>query len=112
MDIFTTALTRFVPVPIKPANFKVKALEKLAVANKTADEEYGEDNPEVHFEKPIKPKSSSQESADEKPSVVVEASPVPADNTGQHIDMFDDSIDSEAEITQDEDGKPHLDLFV
>ena len=112
MDIFTTALTRYVPVPIKPSNFKVKALEKLAVANKVADEEHDEDNREVLFNKPIEEKSSSQQEADDKPSVDVEASPVPGDKTGQHIDIFDDSDDSEAEITQDKDGKPHLDLFV
>ncbi|MBL0711481.1 MAG: hypothetical protein JJV99_10775 [Colwellia sp.] len=34
MDIFTTALTRVVPVPIKPANLKVKALLKEARVSK------------------------------------------------------------------------------
>jgi len=38
MDIFTTLLTRVVPVPIKPANLKVKALLKDAGASKLKED--------------------------------------------------------------------------
>jgi hypothetical protein len=38
MDIFTTVLTRVVPVPIKPADLKVKALTKGAAANAVSDD--------------------------------------------------------------------------
>ena len=38
MDIFTTVLTRVVPVPIKPANLKVKALLKSADLGKLKED--------------------------------------------------------------------------
>lgn len=38
MDIFTTQLTRFVPVPIKPTTLKVKALLKDAASAKLKED--------------------------------------------------------------------------
>ncbi|MBA6290052.1 MULTISPECIES: hypothetical protein [unclassified Colwellia] len=104
MDIFTTALTRVVPVPIKPASLKVKALMKAAATHAVSDDTAGLEEPALYFKK-----SSDQEESTDKPAPeVVEATPVPADNTGQHIDVFEDS-----ECTHSEkDDKPHLDIFV
>jgi len=104
MDIFTTVLTRVVPVPIKPASLKVKALTKTAATNGVSDDTANLEEPTVYFEKP----SDQEESTDNKVPEVVEASPVPADNTGQNIDVTEDS-----ECTHSEkDDKPHLDIFV
>ena len=104
MDIFTTALTRVVPVPIKPASLKVKALMKTAATHAVSDDTAGLEEPALYFKK----SSDQEESTDKTAPEVVEATPVPADNTGQHIDVFEDS-----ECTHSEkDDKPHLDIFV
>lgn len=49
MDIFTTQLTRVVPVKIQPSKLKVKALAKDAAASKlTEDDQHLEDHPDFH----------------------------------------------------------------
>jgi hypothetical protein len=50
MDIFTTQLTRVVPVPIKPANLKVKALLKDAASPKLKEDPDHLENHEYYFE--------------------------------------------------------------
>jgi len=46
-------------------------------------------------------------------SEVVTPSPVPLDNTGQNIDLFDDSEnDTSDENKADKNNKPQLDIFV
>jgi hypothetical protein len=113
MDIFTTALTRVVPVPIKPTDLKVKALAKSAASHGVSDDVQGLEDHEYYYKKPAERESGKQkEHKDNSGSDNIEASPVPADNTGQHVDIFDDSEVSDEEITRDKDGKPHLDLFV
>lgn len=49
MDIFTTQLTRVVPVPIKPANLKVKALLKEAASSKLTQDSDHLENHECYF---------------------------------------------------------------
>jgi hypothetical protein len=106
MDIFTTVLTRVVPVPIKRANLKVKALEKEAAASSISEDDQGLEEQEHK----LLNKKSPDESGDFDNSAAkgIKASPVPTDNTGQHIDVFDDN-----EVTQSKnDDQPHLDIFV
>ena len=110
MDIFTTALTRVVPVPIKPADLKVKPLAKTSVASEVSDDAAGLEEPALYHNKPIAEKSPDKEKSNESEMPeAVEASKVPEDNAGQHIDVFEDSESSPAE---EKDGKPHLDIFV
>jgi len=111
MDIFTTALTRVVPVPIKPVNLKVKALAKGAPTHGVSDDIAGLEEPPLYFKKSAAEKSPDKEEKKENNDAdanVVEAAAVPADNTGLHIDVFDDSESSATE----KDDKPHLDIFV
>ncbi|MCJ8294793.1 MAG: hypothetical protein MJK15_10340 [Colwellia sp.] len=49
MDIFTTQLTRIVPVPIKPASLKVKALLKEAANSKLNQDPNHLENHEYYF---------------------------------------------------------------
>ena len=51
MDIFTTQLTRVVPVPIKPASLKVKALLKDAAASQLKEDPDHLENHEYYFTK-------------------------------------------------------------
>lgn len=120
MDIFTTVLTRVVPVPIKPANLKVKALAKSAATNAVTDDIAGLEDQPLYFKntaaKPSSDKEQAGKGADEKTAEklaentteVIEASPELEEHTGQHIDVFDDS----ESITLEKDDKPHLDIFV
>lgn len=50
MDIFTTQLTRVVPVPIKPTSLKVKALLKDAASTKLKEDHDHIENHEYYFE--------------------------------------------------------------
>ncbi|MCP4322450.1 MAG: hypothetical protein GY787_11500 [Alteromonadales bacterium] len=49
MDIFTTQLTRVVPVPIKPVSLKVKALLKEAANSKLTQDPDHLENHEYYF---------------------------------------------------------------
>ena len=112
MDIFTTALTRVVPVPIKRANLKVKALAKEAAASGVSDDVQGLEDHELYFKKQVKEKTEQGQQKQQEELVaddVILPTAVPSDNTGQNVDMFDDSED---ELKDDKDDKPHLDLFV
>jgi len=51
MDIFTTQLRRIVPVPIKPATLKVKALLKDAASPKLKEDHDHLENHDYYFEK-------------------------------------------------------------
>ena len=120
MDIFTTALTRVVPVPIKPANLKVKALAKAAATNAVTDDIAGLEDQPLYFKKTSAKNSSdkeqagshAEEKADEHTAdnvaEAIEASPELEEHSGQHIDVFDDS----ESIALEKDDKPHLDIFV
>lgn len=109
MDIFTTALTRVVPVPIKRANLKVKALAKEAAASGVSDDVQGLEDHEYYYKKPSYSESEQEQAVEAKPDSIIEPSPVPSDNTGQNIDIFDDN-DVESKTSKDD--KPHLDIFV
>lgn len=109
MDIFTTALTRVVPVPIKRANLKVKALAKEAAATGVSDDIQGLEYHEYYYKKPAYSESEQGQAVEAKPDSIIEPSPVPSDNTGQNIDIFDDN-DVESKTSKDD--KPHLDIFV
>lgn len=109
MDIFTTALTRVVPVPIKRANLKVKALAKEAAATGVSDDIQGLEDHEYYYKKPSYSESEQEQAVEAKPDSIIEPSPVPSDNTGQNIDIFDDN-DVESKTSKDD--KPHLDIFV
>jgi hypothetical protein len=114
MDIFTTALTRVVPVPIKPTNLKVKALEKDAAASGVSDDIQGLEDHDLYFKKQVEEKSEQEQEEQKQQQVEIIAdeiilpSSVPSDNTGQNIDLFDDG----EEDKMDKDDKPHLDIFV
>jgi len=95
VDIFTTQLTRVVTVPIKPTNLKVKALLKDSAANELKEDE---DHLLNHY---------------------YSISDTDHQSSRQHGQVLEDKqIDKnksksvETEITQEEDHKSHLDIFV
>lgn len=97
MDIFTTVLTRVVPVPIKPANLKVKALLKEASTGGLKEDLDHLENHEYYFFDNQK----HQENKAEK----------------QHNSQADSSVESSEKkaddgISVDKDGTKHLDIYV
>jgi len=109
VDIFTTALTRVVPVPIKPATSKVKALQKSAATSAVSDDAIDDEKHELPVKKNNSDKGVEREAARDNSSAdTPDSSKDSEDKSAQHIDMFEDS-----EITtSEEDGKPHLDIFI
>jgi hypothetical protein len=113
MDIFTTALTRVVPVPIKPASLKVKALTKEAATSDVTDDIDGLEHHEMYFKKSNDKTNDERETDDESAGEQIKAAPVPSDNTGQTIDIFDDSDQESANAKKaNKDSPPHLDIYV
>lgn len=102
MDIFTTVLTRVVPVPIKPTSLKVKALLKDAGAGKLKEDLDHLENHDYYFANDKKKDKGQDNSVNEENDQTVNA-----DSTDdQSKDNNDDAI------TQSPDGSKHLDLYV
>jgi hypothetical protein len=116
MDIFTTQLTRVVPVPIKPANLKVKALLKEAGAGKLKEDLDHLENHDYYFGN----KNSNNEEDESKESDESNNSEVdqvePTNTTSKFADkehLDSQHPDSESKgLTETEDGVKHLDLYV
>ncbi len=106
MDIFTTALTRVVPEPIKPANLKVKALLKEAATGKLKEDLDHLENHEYYFaEKPAEKEEPA--SADEQEGETAAKNASADENLNE-----DDVKKSEQEINESKEEVKHLDLYV
>ena len=104
MDIFTTVLTRVVPVPIKPANLKVKALLKEAGTSKLKEDPDHLENHDYYF---TNDKNEQKESDQNKSSGAEQAEPSNVERVDKkQADNADDGI------TESKDGVKHLDLYV
>jgi hypothetical protein len=129
MDIFTTQLTRVVPVPIKPASLKVKALLKDAANTKLNQDPDHLENHEYYFTKEEDQYHASQQEAqqDNKEESHGEQETVKEDSESIHDDLsalesgqhsVKHSVQQSTELeTSDEkpdqkNNKPkHLDLY-
>lgn len=65
MDIFTTALTRVVPIPIKGEKLKVKALLKEPAINKLTDDIDHLENHDSYFHFAVYDRSGHQHQSDD-----------------------------------------------
>ncbi len=110
MDIFTTALTRVVPVPIKPANLKVKALLKEAGAGKLKEDPDHLENHDYYFT-PAKKEKDKEQQSNQQQAQQQSLSQDVVIITKENIDM---SVDDNAEQAQEIDEKPikHLDVYI
>lgn len=108
MDIFTTALTRVVPVPIKPASLKVKALLKEAGTGKLKEDLDHLENHDYYFgESKVEQKQESDGSQQENNHTQELTEPTQSAST-------DETNSSSSSEKQDESKKTikHLDLYV
>lgn len=119
MDIFTTALTRFLPVPIKPANLKVKALLKEAGASKLKEDLNHLENHDYYFNND---KNKQEEDAQDKNSKTdqAESESTNFDSTKSDSTKSDSTKSADKKhkgntdeaITESKDGVKHLDLYI
>ena len=134
MDIFTTQLTRIVPVPIKPLRIKVKALLKDAANTKLSQDPDHLENHEYYFTKEEDKYHASQQEAQQdskeeshaQQETVIEDSESTYDSlfaqgSGQHLaqNLVQHSVkqlrelEASDEKTDQKNNKPkHLDLYV
>jgi len=96
MDIFTTQLTRVVPVPIKPASLKVKALLKESGTSKLKEDPDHLENHDCYFVEKQEDNEKEQENNQETQS------------SEQATEVSDDQV---TESDAKEEVK-HLDLYV
>jgi len=106
MDIFTTQLTPFIPVPIKPASLKVKALLKEAGTNKLKEDPDHLENHEYYFFEKQVHDDADKEKKQDKETV---------EQQGESI--YKKSADSDSGSIADSGSKSkeevkHLDLYV
>lgn len=114
MDIFTTQLTRVVPVPIKPASLKVKALLKEAANSKLSQDSDHIENHEYYFTSEEDQYHSSGKGSEQEQHA----------KQKQDEKKHTDSINNEVSLKQDEkeinveksnngnnDDTKHLDLY-
>jgi len=105
MDIFTTQLTRVVPVPIKPASLKVKALLKEAANAKLSQDPDHLENHEYYFTKEDDQYHSQQQEAEQNTKKDQHAKQEVGYNS-------DDKASESDEKTDQKNNKPkHLDLY-
>jgi len=119
MDIFTTQLTRTVPVPIKPTSLKVKALLKESANKKLSHDPDHLENHNFYFmaeedEYHSSPKEVKQESNQAQEKTVIEKPESNNDElTGQKPTLQSKETGKSAEKTEQKSNKlKHLDLYV
>ena len=116
MDIFTTQLTRVVPIPIKPASLKVKALLKEAGAGKLKEDLDHLENHDYYFGQRNSNNEEGEDTKDEKGnhSSTEQAEPpnTISKNTDKGHSDNQNRENKEQGVTESKDGVKHLDLYV
>ena len=118
MDIFTTQLTRVVPVPIKPASLKVKKLVKDAGASKLKHDPDHIENHQYYFKKsedetyhPDGHTDEQEQHAELEEELATELKTL-SDDDGKAIDATDNEAqDSDLPDTKEDHKGKHLDLY-
>ena len=105
MDIFTTQLTRIVPVPIKPTSLKVKALLKEAANSKLNQDPNHLENHEYYFTSEEDKYHSSEQKSDDQDECENSA------NTDKDSSLALKDNDSEQGGNTDKNNDKHLDLY-
>ncbi|MBU2925653.1 hypothetical protein Q4506_11145 [Colwellia sp. 4_MG-2023] len=127
MDIFTTALTRVVQVPIKPTNNKVKGPSKTADTSKLTEDLDHIENHDTYFDEKHVDDNSDKEKDPQQES---ESSAERAHESSNDSHVKNTKLDDEKQnnkhkltenkkvesdtsiITESEDGNKHLDLYI
>lgn len=108
MDIFTTVLTRVVPVPIKPANLKVKALLKEAGTGKLKEDLDHLENHDYYFGQ--QKLAHEKDEPDEQAKNAEKESLVDANTNSSKNEKYTEADNNGVSVSKD--GTKHLDLYV
>lgn len=125
MDIFTTQLTRVVPVPIKPANLKVKALLKDAGSGKLKEDPDHLENHDLYFSRVKEKRSDDADKKEQEPKQEKEQEAQQQFNDDQNEYEYEyeyerpiikrkTSNTTKEKHLLDDEGKPtkHLDIYI
>ncbi|MDP7591139.1 MAG: hypothetical protein QF552_00265 [Litorilituus sp.] len=105
MDIFTTALTRVVPVPIKPASLKVKALLKEAGSGKLKEDLDHLENHDYYFaDTQLEQDHENKQESKREEALTKQVQSKSVDEN--HATSTNDDLDESKETIK------HLDLYV
>lgn len=104
MDIFTTQLTRVVPIPIKPANLKVKALLKEAGTSKLKEDPEHLENHDNYF--------VQKQNNDEKNKKESKENEQKTKSVEQQVETSDEKSADVDSVSKSEGEVKHLDLYV
>lgn len=85
MDIFTTQLTRVVPVPIKTTALKVKALVKEAETGKLKEDPDHLENHDYYF---TTDDQKAEQQAQKKQDEIVPENSNKEEDGAEHLDIF------------------------
>jgi len=116
MDIFTTVLTRVVPVPIKPANLKVKALLKAADIGKLTEDFDHLENHDNYFDE----EGSKKENKDQSHKEITDQHDKCSDEIkngdstlDEHKLVDENLLDNDSNgLSESKDGVKHLDIYI
>lgn len=111
MDIFTTQLTRVVPVPIKPTNLKVKALLKEAANSKLTKDPNHLENHEHYFTAEDDEYHTGQNKSDHESTNEHKEDVTSEQSAGEVGDVDGGEIINENKETDNKTGTKHLDLY-
>jgi hypothetical protein len=101
MDIFTTQLTRVMPVPIKPANLKVKALLKESATTELKEDHDHLENHDAYFISDDKHSANQNHHPLSKEEIYA--------NTAEENE---DVNEKEDVLVEGKDHKLHLDIYI
>lgn len=112
MDIFTTVLTRVVPVPIKQESLKVKALLKEAATSKLKEDHEHLENHDYYFVKKQADNEANQDDEADKESKHASKPVEQQVDTTDEVPAESDSADKSKPESISKDEVKHLDLYV
>lgn len=120
MDIFTTVLTRVVPVPIKPARLRVKALAKEPSTNELTDDLDHLENHEQYVDlfennsqkQKEQNKEKQQQEQQNAASILKGDSDINPDDNTAIITHKDELIHPKKHPEEPDEDIHHLDIFI
>lgn len=111
MDIFTTQLTRVVPVPIKRANLKVKALLKEAANSKLTQDPNHLENHEYYFTPEDEYHSSKQDNQEQDNQELLNDKLIVGSTSSSQDEVTEKVNGSEKKADSKDGDTKHLDLY-
>lgn len=111
MDIFTTYLTRVVPIPIKPANLKVKALLKDAATGELKEDLDHVENHDYYFDEKSLSKNKKYQQDSKQEESTEEKQTKSNETADDYLEEKQKNTDAKDRL-EIKDNVKHLDLYI